>query len=593
MALVILRLWSARPLACGWQGDHWRFTWRDRRVWFALFLLAFLTSCNPYHQFFFACLAASAAPFAAIYRKSWRPLFAGWGLAVFACAILLLKHGLAQHMALPESALAVNGQAISDYGGAETYPLKLTQLLLPVQGHRWDVLASLRRMYDVANPLNNENSTTTLGFVGGVGFLACVALALVPSAKLRSSLVGKMGLIAMMAVLFGSMGGFGSLVSTISMALQGPSAMLAQARGWDRIAIFIGFFAYVAAFWLLQGWAKKFVPRIADGHSRVFAMWMVAIAVFAFALWDQVPSAISQQHDGHYRSDVRFFGSIEERLPPDSRIFQLPYVVHHFSGWVLPKIYYTEQLRPYLTTHTLHFTYGGDLGSIQVGWFHAASELPASQAAGYLCSYGFAGVLVQRNMLADPSALEAQWVRVLGQSPEISDDANYSFFDLRSYCTAHGVRALDLPALKTGLLARLKRGERFIPAGALEHRIGHPFLQPDGNIALRANADASGWLAFGPYGRLQPGRYRATFKFGSVDSGHGEGSLTLDVAASSLGKHSVLSATTFRPQRAPDSLYKSLDFTVARGDSNLEYRVSKSAGLSLDFVGVEIQRINR
>ncbi|HXE14913.1 MAG TPA: hypothetical protein VN633_22495 [Bryobacteraceae bacterium] len=591
LALLLVGLWSTRPLACRWRGDRWQFTWRDRRIWFALFLLAFLTSFNPYHQFFFASLAASAAPVAALYRKSWRPLFIGWGLAFFACAVLVLKHSLSHHLTVPDSALSVNGMAISGYGGAEMFPLKLTQLLLPVQGHRWTFLADLRNMYDAANPLNNENNTTTLGFVGGLGFLACVALALVPQIRLRMSRAGKMGLLTLMAVLFASMGGFSSLISTISVVVQGPHAMLVQARGWDRIVVFIGFFAYFTAFWLLQRLVKNIAPNFLAGWKRAVLIWLVALAVFAFALWDQVPYTIAQQRDGHYRSDVRFFGNLEKQLPPNSRVFQLPFIVHHYSGWVQPGVYYSDQLRPYINTRSLHFTYGGDLGSIQSEWLHAASELPVSEAAPYLCRYGFAGVLVQRNMLEQPAALEKQWEAALDEPPEISDDADYAFFDLRSFCVARGIQTLDMSATKTRLVAQLKNDQHFIPAGALEHNIGHAFLQSDDNVARRADANEGGWLAYGPYGRLRPGHYRAVFRVSSISNNQKTGSLTLDITGKSFGAQYTLNSIEFRPQSTPGVMEKRLDFDVTRYDSDMEYRIFKSRGVGLDFLGVEIRKV--
>ncbi|MBS0431600.1 MAG: hypothetical protein JSS21_04245, partial [Proteobacteria bacterium] len=133
----------------------------------------------------------------------------------------------------------------------------------------------------------------------------------------------------------------------------------------------------------------------------------------------------------------------------------LPFVVHHISGWVLPGVYYTEQLRPYITTRTLHFTYGGDLHSIQSEWLRRASSLPAKQAAPYLCRYGFSGVLLQRNMLKRAAEMEKQWTAVLGEAPTFSRDQEYSFFDLRGFCIAHGIPAQDMELVKARLLRQM------------------------------------------------------------------------------------------------------------------------------------------
>lgn len=593
LAWVLVLLWSARPVAYTWNSDHWQFTWRDRRMWLALFLLAFLTSFNPYHQFFFACLAASTAPFAAAYRKNWRPLLVGWGLALFACVVLVVKHGLEHYLSAPALALGVNGHVISAYGSAEQYPLKLTQLLLPVEGHRWHAWAAFRHLYDISNPLINENSTTTLGTVGAIGFLLCVAWALVPTPKLRTSRVGKMGLVVLMALLFASMGGFGSLISTISAVVLGSQSMLTQARAWDRMVLFIAFFAYFSFFWLLQKGLRTASPRLFAGWKRVAAVWLVGLAVFAFAIWDQVPSPVFQQDAGHYRSDVAFFGNLERQLPQGARIFELPYVINHWSGWVLPGVYYTQQLRPYLASRTLHFTYGGDRGSIQSEWLHAASELPTEQAAKYLCSYGFSGVLVQRNMLRQPAVLEGEWKATLGEPPVQSSDADYSFFYLQGFCHAHAIKPLNLDAVKARLVAQMQLGRHFVPAGGLDHRIGNAFLQPDGNVALEGQAGETGWLAYGPYGWLAPGRYQATFKLSSIANSGQKGALTFSVAAKGADGLKVLESVTTKPLSTPKTVEQTVQFVVSRDYSDLEYRIFKSAGVGLVFDGVEIERVGR
>ena len=591
MVLLMLEVWSARPIACKWVEDRWKFTWRDRRMWYAFFLLAFLTSFNPYHQFFFACLVASAAPFAAVYRRNWRILIVGLALAGFACSVLVMRHTLTHFVSSPDLALGVTGQGITGYGQAELYPLKLAQLLLPVGEHRWGVLASIRDMYNVANPLNNENSTTTLGLVGSIGFLSCVVLALMPNRGAMLNQVARMGLITLIAILFGVMGGFSSLISTISNVVLGPYSMLTQARSWNRIAIFIGFFAYFTAFWLVQKSTAAVASRTSGGHAKSIVGWSICAAVFAFALWDQVPYKIDQQDDGHYVSDVQFFGGLESTLPKGAKIFQLPFVAHHWSAYVLPGVYYTQQLRPYVTSQTLSYTYGGDRGSLQSEWYYAATALPPVQAATYLCSYGFAGVLLQRNMVVDPSILEGGWSVALKASPQFSKDGDYSFFDIRSFCASHNVRQIDVQALKARLMAQLKSGKHFIPGGAFDHRIGNVELAPDGNIVITSPENEAGWLAFGPAEPLKRGKYRATFEFTNLRNS-GDHTLDIDINVHGYATPIVLNRLSFVPQSSDGVISKSIAFTVSDPSySSFDYRVRKDAGMSVDFRGVQVERL--
>ncbi len=584
LALVILQLWSARPLAHRWGPQGWQFTWRDPRAIFALVLILFLSSFHPYHQFFFAILAASVAPLAALYRKSWRPLMVGVGLAILAMGVLLLKDGITHALVSPELALSINGQAISGYGSAEVFPLKLTQMLLPVQGHRWHALAAVRAMYDAANPLNNENQTTTLGLLGSFGLLASLALALVPSSRWRMSRGGKMGVITLLAVLFASMGGISSLISTVSMVLMGPTFILTQARGWDRMIIFVGFFSYFTAFWLLGKGVFCLRRHLPAKLSRAAIAWPIFMVVFGAALWDQVPYVISQQNSDHFLSDQRFFGRLEATLPAQARVMQLPFLVHHVSAWVQPGVYYTDALRPYLSSKMLHFTYGGDQGSVQIQWLKTVTDLPADQSAPYLCRYGFSGVLLQRNMVNDPTAMEQVWVAHLGALPWVSDDRNFSFFDLRTFCASHAIAPLDLHALKASLIEKNEGASHSIAAAAFPHLIGHVASEPDGNVAIVGTAEENGWLGFGPYESLNPGHYQVRFNLADIDIPP-DNPITLDVAAQRLGRDVQLAQAKIAvTENAPPVL----SFTVAPGDSLLQYRIYKPRGASVRFEGVEI-----
>jgi len=591
LALLILWLWSARPIAHAWNGAQWKLDWRARYIWMILLLLVCFTSFHPYHQFFFAVLAACVAPLAAMYRNSWRPLLVGSTLALVAIAVLLFKDAVLHALITPELALSVNGQAISNYGDAEQYPLKLAQLMLPVQGHRLPSLAALRATYDAANPLNNENGSTTLGLVGSIGLVACVVLALLPTQRLRMSTPGKMGTIALLALLFAVMGGISSLISIASLALLGPGAELTQTRGWNRIVIFIGFFAYFTAFWLLRSgmqWLNKRLPVI----PYLLLVWPVTAAVFAFALWDQVPYKIAQDRDGKYLSDKKFFGQIEASLPAESRIFQLPFLVHHWSAWVQPHVYYTDGLRPFLASQKLHFTYGGDLGTPQLQWLHIAAELPAEQAAPYLCRNDFAGVLVQQNMLENPAGFQKPWTSLLGE-PLTSDDQNYAFFDLRAFCEVHAPDLIDLHALKTKLEEDARNGRHFIPAASLDHRIGRYEVAANlQSIGWMSTSNEDGWLAFGPREPLRSGSYRAIFKFSGIQAISAPGSVNMDINASVSAHPVILGARHIEADGERRPVSESLDFRVTREMSAFEYRVTKPQGVEVHFDGVEVQRLS-
>ncbi|GAA0714572.1 hypothetical protein GCM10009105_19250 [Dokdonella soli] len=588
LALVLVLLWQARPLAYRIGPGGWRFDIRDRRLWLVLALLILLGSFHPYHQFFFAALAVSVAPFAGWYRQSWRPVLIGFGLAVIALVPLVVQPAIERWLADPQLALAINNQSISGYGGAETFPLKMIQIILPVQGHRWPLLAHVRAAYDAAHPLNNENSTTSLGLIGAIGFLICLFAALLPSRSDRLGTLRIAGLIVLICVLIASMGGVSSMISTASNWLFGPTFPLTEARGWNRIILFIGFFAYFAAFWALRYsllWLRR---RWIPTSAAAVVIWPGFIAVLAFALWDQIPSPIQQQNPSTFYSDQRFFAQIEHEFPAGSRVFQYPFVIHHASDWVLPGVYYTDQLRPYISTQTLHFTFGGDLNTPQLLWYEAASQLTPDQQAPYLCAYGFSGLLLHRNMVKDVAAVERPWQEQLGAAPIVSQDAQFAFFDLRPYCTNHAIAPLDLDPIRVHLMQQLAdRGTRYLGAGDMPSTIGKLRADADGSISRSAAADGEGFLVYGPYLDLAAGHYSSAFDL-ALD---GNGAVPIDVTAQRNGQtvsltQAILTGSTARYQ-------KLVEFEVKAGDASLEFRVYKPRGISAQVFGVAIHPLDQ
>ena len=582
LALLVIQLWSARPWAQRWDGG-WKFSFLDSRTICALALIVFLSSFHPYPQFFFVCLAGSVAPLAALYRRSWKPLAAGWTMAAVALAVLVLKDVITRHMVSPELALAINGQAIGGYGGAESYPLKLAQLVLPVSGHRWHLFAELRAVYDKGNPLNNENGTTTLGLVGACGMLACLLLALVPQPKLRMSRLGKMGLIIWIAIAFAMMGGLSSLVSTASLVLFGPHFSLTQMRGWNRIVVFIAFFAYFAAFYLLRDGLKALQKRYLPSVPLLVVAWPAAALVLAFAIWDAVPNAISQVAPTNYLSDRKFFSEIEADLPAQARILQLPYLIHHASGW-LEGIYYTDALRPYINTKTLHFTYGGDTDSEQAQWLKATTDLSADNAAPLLCSYAFSGVLLQRNMVKDAAAIERPWTSVLNAPPRQSEDGNYSFYDLRPFCAAHHVGVIDMAKARARTLAERDAGIHTFSATRQSRQIGRLEFDGNGEISVVADANEEGFLAYGPFEDLPDGHYTATFSLAIDDVAGTTAPCLFNVAqgpdavglAEMAHRGSTDGITQFRVQFATSN------------SRMLQYRVFKPRGYIVKLIAVRV-----
>lgn len=469
LAYMTLLVFAVRPYFHSYRDGAWRWSWKEKRDWLFLGVLVFLVQINEYHQFFFMMLLGIAALIASIQRRSYHVL-AGAAILLGAAALSTVAKMVLNNLAAePELGLSVIGTPISGYGEAEVYGLKMIQVFLPVGNHRLGSFDALRGIYNSAHVVN-ENSTVALGLLGAVGFGYLVARGVyaIIAKRPNSRILDLCSLLTLCCVLIATVGGGASLIATFGNILFGPESLLTQVRCYNRIIVFIAFFSYYAGSVLVRRLALRASAR-ATGYLRgKIVAGMVALPIFAFALWDQVPFQITNSPDGSKRhaSDKRFFSEIEAQLPPRSRIFQFPFNIHHFDVHQSRLPYnYADGIRPYLNSRTLRFTYGGDNGSPQITWLEETSALPPQEMIQRLCEYDFSGILVHRKLFRESeeaAKFEAQLRDVLGPLLQESTDQDFSFAPLSEFCVRQRVEKFDLSA------ERLKLSRDDKPADGIE-----------------------------------------------------------------------------------------------------------------------------
>ena len=447
---VVLLVFTARPYFHAYVDGAWRLSWKDKRDWFFLCVMVFLSSLNEYHQLFFMILLAMAAGVASVRHRNHR-ILAG-------AAILLAASGLstAAKMVLngflSEAGLGLSmiGTPISAYGDAERYGLKMIQVILPVNGHHLESFRHITGVYDAAH-LVNENTTVALGLFGAVGFVYLIAhgVCAIIRKKPNVRILDLCAFLTLCCVLIGTVGGVGSAVATTGAVMFGSESLLAQIRCYNRIIVFIAFFCYYASSVLLSQLAYRLSARWTARWSRNVVATIVGLPMFALALWDQVPFEVTNSKDEavSYASDRDFFSRIEAQMPPHSLIFEYPFNVHHAD--VNHAGYYSDGIRPYLNTKTLRFTFGGDQGSAQIRWLEETSALPPERMIQRLCEYGFSGIVVHRRLFKAPGTageFEARLSAVLRTSLEESTDKDFSFASLNEYCARKPIAKLNLAA---------------------------------------------------------------------------------------------------------------------------------------------------
>ncbi|HVW35867.1 MAG TPA: hypothetical protein VHB99_01140, partial [Pirellulales bacterium] len=373
----------------------------------------------------FACFLIFVAGIAGgIERRRLQPL------AVAGLLIALTAAGVAANIAPSLIYWARHGRnpevAQRSVYQAELFGLKIAQLVLPTTGHRWRPLAELRDRYHHSSLTPNENDSVTLGTVGAFGFAALVFRALFMRRR-QNELLDALSTLNLAALMLATIGGFGVMFNL----LVDPSI-----RCYNRIGVFLGFFALTAIAHLMQPWAV--------GWGR--GSWLQGLgygllgAVLVLGVLDQAPpclipvpnwvspdrATVAEQ----FRSDAEFVARIEAIAPPGAMIYQIPYVnfpestPYHGLGPY-------DQFRPYLHSKRLRWSFGSMQGRETDLWRRSVARLPMPEQLAALRQVGFSGVMVCRLAFTDDGRrLEGELNRLLDAAPLVSRDQKLAYFPL-------------------------------------------------------------------------------------------------------------------------------------------------------------------
>lgn len=431
MVMVVLWVLSGRLLTSQTNNNenHPKLKLRSKGFIASVVICLLIASGGLGYYAFFACFfLVLAGVAAAFFQKSGRHLIIPLLLVgvVFGGFVINLLPNMIYIRSQGKSPTVQRG-----IGEAEAYGLKITQLLLPIDGHRIAVLARLKEKYNSAAPLVNENRNATLGIVGSTGFLALLGWLLFwkPAAGQMSvddepdTLLSHLSLLNIGGVLLATIGGFASLFALI---------LSPQMRSYNRVSIYIAFFSLFAVMLLLEN-----VRRSNFGRRRFVFPGFLGL-ILLLGILDQTGQGV--YFVPHYaafisesESDADFVKRIEATVPSGVLIFQLPYVPFPENPPVNQMQDY-EHFRPYLHSKTLRWSYGAIKERSTASWQMATANLPADQFLEAISLAGFSGVYVDRKGYTDDGAdLEAKLRGLLGEDPLISANKQMSFFDLGPY----------------------------------------------------------------------------------------------------------------------------------------------------------------
>ena len=418
LAILVL-LWVCSdepPLFRDRVGSRWpRIELRRARSWGSLVICALLATTSFYYAAFAGFLLVAGGIWSSAQRHSIRNALSG---AALTCAILV---GLAGGV-LPSVAYHArhgpNALAERVAYEAEIYGLRITQLLVPADGHRLQAFLDLKRRYNRA-PQADEGHSTSLGLVGSAGFILLLGVALSGrhSARPEEHVLRPLAVLNLMAILLGTVGGLGSLFALL---------VHPQVRGYLRISVYIGFFALFAVALVLQRLERR-LPVL----GRFAFPVVLGLGLLDQSTWYAVPAYASTKKE--YASDAGLVRRVEAALPAGAMVFELPYMRFPEMPSIQNMDTY-DPIRPYLHSHTLRWSFPTMRNREGDRLAQDLTNGGPGRTLRSLADLGFGGVLVDRDGYADRGAgIEAAFHDELGVAPLVSEDGRLTFFDVTDY----------------------------------------------------------------------------------------------------------------------------------------------------------------
>jgi phosphoglycerol transferase len=410
---LLIAIWVSQGRLVGWQ-----------RWMLAVLVAAISSSGGIYYAFFDSFFLLLGALGACLYLSRFRPLLPG--LAQVGVLLVGLLGNLLPRL-LYTRAEGVNrtvAQRAPDE--ADRFGLNLTQMVLPRSGHGLSAVSEWKARYTdyPGRPLPNDFGSS-LGTVGTVGLALVLAVALFGRRPEEPSIFHSLGGLAVGGILLGTIGGLGSVFAFV---------VSPQIRAYDRISIFLGFLALAGVVWLLDR---------ALARARGWRTWSAGVVgcvgVLLFGLWDQTSPADVPDYAA-LRSccatDAAFASAVEQALPPEAMVFQLPVcsfpegsIVHRCSGY--------DHCRLLLHSRKLRFSHGTVRGRYGAWVLDQLAGLPPELLLPRIVGMGYSGLHIDRNGYPDKGReLDAKVRQLLGTEPIVSGNGRDLFFSLTAYASS-------------------------------------------------------------------------------------------------------------------------------------------------------------
>jgi phosphoglycerol transferase len=368
--------------------------------------------------------------------------------ALLAISIICVTLGLNLAPSLLHRATAGTNNEVGQRSpyDSETFALSLIDMVLPTDEHRLGPWGDVRTTFSNSTPIPGENAY--LGIIG-LAALTFLLFVLVRSAAGRSPpgvppLIRLAAVAAAFAFLIGTAGGISSIVAR---------GITDQIRSWNRISVFIAFFALLAVGWAFPLIVRRLQRRVPE---RIAVVGLAACLI-GLAVSDQAGRARAGQFDQdliapQWQSDEAFVEGLEDRLSPGSAILQLPYLKHP-EGYPPPGTMEDyDPFRGYLHSETLRWSYGAMKGR-SADFLACLQTAKGERLEAVARAFGFSAIWLDRRGYLQPESTTERSLRAAIGMPLLeSPDGRFVAFRVEG--------ASELPALENALRLAMPAADR-------------------------------------------------------------------------------------------------------------------------------------
>lgn len=417
MVMVLLWICTGEPLFGGKQGpDKFHGRWASSAAIMSLIICIAVGSGGVYYAFFGGFFLIIAGVFGLAQQRSLRPLLAA-GILLAILTLTFLAN-VAPSIRYAHQ-YAVNNASRRPPSAAELYSMKITHLVLPVTKHRIAYLADRKNAYLRGTILANENDMASLGIIGSLGFLGLIGWLVCGNHRVyQAKLFNSLSVLNIAGILFATMAGFGALFAFY---------ISPQIRGYNRISVYIGFFALFAVVLYVEGLVRRWAPSVVGR-----CLWYGVLGlVLSLGVLDQTTPEFVPSYERikeEFSSDAEFVRRIEMLLPPNAMVFQLPYMPFP-EGAVIHRMRAYDPLRGYLHSQVLRWSFGAMKLREGDAWQRQVAAKPLVEMVEALQRAGFHGIYLDRYGYPDQGAeMETGLSMLLHTSPLISANQRLVFF---------------------------------------------------------------------------------------------------------------------------------------------------------------------